>query len=451
MSAPDKPPADPLPPPRKFSVPLYVRVLIAVVLGIAVGLFFKSEPIAFGWTTEHLGELAKLVIRLLTALATPLIFFAILDAFVKTQIGGRQGLKLVFICVINIAVAFAIGLTIMNVLQPALGLREWFSQILPEKPPETVGVSLSPLEQLKKSVPNSLLQPFVFENPLGLVMLAVLIGIAIRTLRARNDETLHEDVLVLERLIAALFHLLMQLLQFMVQIVPFAVFGILADVVGENGLEKVLQLLGTYLAAILGGLAIHSLLYYPLVSWLVGGKSPLRFMREAFEPMVTGLSVNSSLATVPLTLDALKRLEVSDTSARLSACVGTNFNNDGITLYEAMTALFIAQVAGYDLTVGQQVTVMIASLSASMGSAGVPNSGLVILPLVLSAAGLPPVVIQQGLPLVQSVDWIAARVRSAVNVAGDLTVAVLLDVGERRDEPIPPAHHHKIVPPSHGK
>jgi DAACS family dicarboxylate/amino acid:cation (Na+ or H+) symporter len=110
--------------------------------------------------------------------------------------------------------------------------------------------------------------------------------------------------------------------------------------------------------------------------------------------------------------------------------VGTNFNNDGITLYEAITALFIAQAAGMALPLGQQVTILLAALAGSLGIAGIPNSGLIILTLVLKAARLPDDIVQLALPIVYSIDFINARLRSAVNVMGDMQVAILLDAGQ---------------------
>jgi len=188
-----------------------------------------------------------------------------------------------------------------------------------------------------------------------------------------------------------------------------------------------------YFATVMGALGVHALLYYPLSAWLVGGVRPRTYFGEGAAPIVTGFSLNSSLATVPVTLRALARMGVSDSSARLSACVGTNFNNDGITLYEAMTTLFVAQAAGMNLSLAQQAAILLVVLAASMGMAGIPNSGLIILPLVLRAAGMPDDVVKIALPIVLSIDFINARVRSAVNVMGDLQVAILLDAGGQRE------------------
>jgi Na+/H+-dicarboxylate symporter len=144
--------------------------------------------------------------------------------------------------------------------------------------------------------------------------------------------------------------------------------------------------------------------------------------------VLTGLSTNSSLATVPVTLHCLTdKLGVSQESARLAACVGTNLNNDGITLYEAMAALFVAQALGLDLSFGQQAVVVVSSLMAGIGIAGIPEAGLVMLPLVLGAMGLPAPMVAVAIAFVVPVDWILARARSGVNVMSDMVVAILLD------------------------
>ncbi len=166
------------------------------------------------------------------------------------------------------------------------------------------------------------------------------------------------------------------------------------------------------------------------MAWLVGGKSPRVYLGRGADAILTGLSCNSSLATIPITLRCLtEKMGVSEESARLAACVGTNLNNDGITLYEAMAALFLAQAYGFDLTLGQQAIVVLASLMAGMGVAGVPEAGLIVLPLVLAAAGLPEQLIVVAIPLILPVDWIIARARSGVNVMSDMLVAILLDRG----------------------
>ena len=445
----------PHPPEGRFRLPLYVRVLIGVGLGAALGVAFGTQPYLFGLKNADLGNLGMLVIRLLKALAVPLVLFAILDAFVRTRITARRGGKLVLICLVNVSVAFLIGLTLMNTLRPGVQWRGHLDELAgivqkeapspsgSPKPVATTGPSvpnapkptLDPLKNVEGYVPESLVDPFAKNSIITIVLLGLLGGAALRRVREKQRLEGLDSIVVVERFIEAVYHLLIQMLEWVVQAVPFAVFGVVAKVVGQSGLS-VFGPLGVFLGIILLGLAIHSLVYYPLMAWLVGGKSPREYLGKGADAIFTGLSMNSSLATVPVTLRCLtQKMGVSQGSARLAACVGTNLNNDGITLYEAMAALFLAQAYGFDLGLGEQFVVVLASLMAGIGVAGVPEAGLVVLPLVLSAAGLPEGLIAAAIPLILPVDWILARCRSGVNVMSDMLVAILLDRGAPREAP----------------
>jgi DAACS family dicarboxylate/amino acid:cation (Na+ or H+) symporter len=140
------------------------------------------------------------------------------------------------------------------------------------------------------------------------------------------------------------------------------------------------------------------------------------------KPLVYAFGTNSSLATLPVTLNALDELQVPKSASRLGACIGTNFNNDGIILYEAMAVLFVAQALNIDLSLGEQIFAACISLAAAIGVAGVPEAGVVSLSLVLSAVGLP----LEILPILLTVDWIVARMRSVTNVMSDVTVSIAI-------------------------
>lgn len=424
---------------RGFHLPLYARVLIGVALGLAFGIIFKTGPIIAGLRNEDLGQLGMLVIRLLKALAVPLILFAILDAFLRVEVSARRGAWLILICMLNVSVAFAIGLSLLNTLRPGEQWRGRLEEIAGMVEREVPGAAeaaktekpqatLDPLKNLAGYVPESLVEPFLRNNVITVVLLGLLGGAALRRVRVRREAE-GAGFQAVEQFVEAVYQALMQMLSWIVQLIPFAVFGVVAHVVGRSGVG-VFQALGSFLGIILLGLAIHGLIYYPLMAWLVGGKSPRVYIGRGADAILTGLSCNSSLATVPVTLRCLtEKMGISQESARLSACVGTNLNNDGITLYEAMAVLFLAQAYGFDLTVSQQAVVVLASLMAGIGVAGIPEAGLIVLPLVLSAAGLPEELIVVAIPLILPVDWIIARVRSGVNVMSDMLVAILLDRG----------------------
>jgi DAACS family dicarboxylate/amino acid:cation (Na+ or H+) symporter len=415
-------------------LPLVARVLIGVALGAIAGVLFGRGEIVLGLTTNDLGALGLLVVRLLRMLAVPLVLFAVLDAIARTDVSGRMGLRLVVICLVNVSVAFAIGLTLMNAIEPGAAwqgrLAELTGQDLtgPKRPP--ADATLSPLTNLDKLVPESAIQPFVENNIITVVLFAVLVGAAIRKLRKSEEAAPSIERVV--GFIEGAYRIVMQMLSWVIEIVPYAVFGVVAQVVGKAGFAAFSALWG-FLGVILLGMAIHAFVYYPLVAWWVGRVSPRVYIGRGATAFVTGLSTNSSLATMPVTLRTLESMGVSTESARMSACVGTNLNNDGITLYEAMAALFLAQALGYELALGDQMTIVAASLMAGIGVAGIPEAGMVVLPLVLAAAGLPDVAVAALLPVVFTVDWILARCRTIVNVMADMLVAILLDRWAERD------------------
>lgn len=419
--------------------PLSARVLLAVALGTLLGIWGGTRPFLFGLENNHLGQLGLLVIRLLKALAVPLILFAILDAFTRTPITARSGGRLAVICLINVSVAFAIGLTLMNILEPGRAWQGRLEQLAVQvgagssasTPKPAPDASLDPLKNLSGYIPQSLVEPLVSNNVVSVVLIALLFGAALRWLKERQGETDIADIRPLEGFISAVYQVLVKVLGWVVEIVPFAVFGLVAQVVGKAGVGIFAEL-GGFLGVISLGLCLHGLVYYPLAAWLAGAKPPRVYLKQGADAVLTGLSANSSLAAIPITLRCLHGMKVSESSARLAVCAGTNLNNDGVTLYEAMAALFLAQAMGFDLGAGQQAVIVFSALMAGAGIAGIPEAGLIVLPLVLSAAGLPEMVVAAAIPLIAPVDWIIARLRSGVNVLSDMLVAILLDAWERR-------------------
>lgn len=438
-ASPDAPKDEPK--RSRLRAPLYAQVLIAVAIGAMLGVAFGQDPYLGGLRNEHLGQLGMLVVKLLKTLAIPLVFFAILDSFARSSFSLRQGGKLVLICLVNVSVAMLIGLTIMNTWKPGLSWRGHVEDLLSVVPvskqsaAELLATShkgtLSPLENLASYIPKSVVEPFSENNVISIVLFALLAGAALRTARSSADLEGKEAFLSLERGIEAIYKILVQMLAWIVRVAPFAVLGVVAQVVGKAGLG-VFSSLWIFLAATMLGLGVHSLLYYPLVAWFIGGKPPNVYIGKGADAIVTALSCNSSLATVPVTLRCLASMKVTPEAARLGACVGTNLNNDGITLYEAMAALFLAQALGFDMPLSKQLVVVVASIMAGAGIAGIPEAGLVVLPLVLSAAGLEERVIAAAIPLIMTVDWVIARARSGVNVMSDMLVAILLDTGSNR-------------------
>jgi DAACS family dicarboxylate/amino acid:cation (Na+ or H+) symporter len=231
---------------------------------------------------------------------------------------------------------------------------------------------------------------------------------------------------VIEGVIVALLRMMEVVLGWVIKLIPLAVFGVVAKSVGQHGYAP-LQGLAVYVAVGVGGLALHILLTYHAWLLIFARMSWRTFWREAREPVIYAAGANSSLATLPVTLRALDRLGVPRSASTLGACVGTNFNNDGILLYEGMAVLFVAQASGIDLSLSQQLVVALTCMVAAMGVAGVPEAGFISLALVLNTVGLPVEI----LPLLLTVDWIIARGRSITNVLSDMLLSILVARGER--------------------
>jgi Na+/H+-dicarboxylate symporter len=421
----------------KPKLPLSVQVIVGVAVGTALGVLFDTEPYLWGLLkNETLGQLGMLVIRLLKTLATPLIFLAILDAFIQCDIGFRHGGRLLVICGVNLLVAMLIGLTIMNVFTPGESwsghIQELTAQLQNETsktPIKTVpeGVTLNPLKNIAGYIPENIVDPFIKNNVISVILLALFIGSALRYVKLHPFDGDNAGIEILAKLISAGYRLLLQMLAWVIKAIPFAIAGVVAQVVGKSGLS-VFVLLGVFLVTMLAGLLIHSFVYYPSMARWVGKMPISQYLGQGIDAILMGFSTNSSLATVPVTLRCLtEKMGVSERSARLSALIGTNLNNDGIILYEAMAAIFLAQAIGFNLELPQQIMIVAASVMVGIGVSGIPEAGLIALPLVLSTIGLPEQLIVVIIPLIATIDWIIARCRSVVNVMSDMLVAILLD------------------------
>ena len=391
--------------------PLTTKILIGMALGVGVGLWAGSA-------TASLGIVGKLFIQLLKVMAVPLVFFSIVEALISTRITLGAARKLLTVVLINTSIALIIGLTLSNLVQPGAYFERSVASISGVQPPKVDSIDFAKV--LSSIVPTSVVGPFVDNNVMAVVLLALLLGTALRQhlTAGRADYELVQA----ERLIRTVLSVWNSGLMLLVRLVPFAVFCVTARTVGEYGFEP-FKGLSLYITLAILGMIIQILVVYPLWIHFVGGVSIKRFVEAAKKPVVYAFGTNSSLATLPLTLEALDSLKVSKSASRLGSCIGTNLNNDGIVLYEAMAVLFVAQALGFHLTLEQQLLAAGMSLIAAIGVAGVPEAGVVSLSLVLTAVGLPLEIV----PLLLTVDWIVARMRSVTNVLSDMTVSIGID------------------------
>lgn len=400
-------------------IPFVAYLLGAMVLGALTG-WFRGEGYLPWLSTESLGQVGTVIIGLIKSLAGPLLFLAVIDAFLRTKIQARAGLIMVSIALTNAMIALMIGLTISNVFRPGDYLRNLIGTAATA--PKMTEKSIDFVKEITGYLPTSVVQPFLDNSVITIVILAVLAGLGLRRAKDEQQARGERDYEVIEGATATLLRGVEIVLSWVVALIPLAVFAVVTRTVAKEGF-KPLQGLAVYVLIVLGGLAIHILVVYQ--SWIVFvAKRPLAwFWRGGRKAIVTAMGTSSSLATLPKTLECLDEMGVSPSSARLAACVGTNLNNDGILLYEAMAVLMVAQIHGIELSFSQQMLAAASCALAGVGIGGIPDAGLISLALVLNTVGLPVEV----LPLLLTVDWVLSRGRAVTNVISDLLVAVLLD------------------------
>ena len=262
--------------------------------------------------------------------------------------------------------------------------------------------------QILEKLPRSILGPFTDGGSvIGVIVIAIMLGLALRQVSPNIEATTTTIKVFMDAFIT--------MLHWIVQLVPIIVFG-------KNGFSSFISLLWLVVAVLLA-LALQFAYYMTRIS-LQSWVKPSHLLRCCRDALAMAFSTASSTATMPLTYECLvDRVRVRKQSANLGALVGANFNNDGTALYEAMAALFIAQLLGRHLGIDQQLIIVLCAVAASVGAAGIPSAGLITMTLVLTAVGLP---LEYSLLLIP-IDWFLDRFRTMINVCGDLCVSCVLD------------------------
>jgi Na+/H+-dicarboxylate symporter len=387
---------------RWSAIPLYVRILVALVLGVITGLLLGERALVFEIPS-------KVILQLLGALAPPLILVAVTHVLMTTEIAAKTAGRLAGLLLLNTTVAIVIGLLVANVVRPGT----WSESKKPESAAAKEAETASPAELLLQNVPKSLLGPLGDKtNIIGVIIIAVAFGVALRGVKSKPVQDFVEVA----------YKVLLTVLHWIIQLVPIGVFAIVAKVVGTEGFGP-FKAMGAFIVAVLLALLLQAtwyLLRIRFFSWV----RPLDALRGMRDALVMAFSTASSTVTMPVTYECLtEKVGVREKSASMGALVGANFNNDGTALYEAMSALFVSQMIGHQLSFVEQLMIVLTSIVASVGAAGIPEAGLVTMTLVFTAVGLPI----EYIALLLTVDWFLDRCRTTINVLGDVNVSCLLD------------------------
>ena len=410
---------------------LHTKLFLALVAGIALGAALHSQADS-GWinavNVNVLRPIGQIFLRLIFMIVVPMVFSALVIGVYELGRGhdlkGVAGRTLWFTLVMS-ALSVAIGMVLVNVLRPGDGLDLQRSAVAPQpggvQALQANAAAVTPVtETLVELIPRNPFDSAVRAldgEMLPLMVFALIFGMAVSVAVPKDQE---KNVLV--RLLEQVFDACMTIVHFVMKLAPVAVFAIIFNTAFTFG-TAVFASLFFYVVTVVVGLLLHQFGVYAALLKLSARRSPIEFFRNSREVHLYAFSTASSNATLPLSLEVAERkLGLPPDVARFVLTVGSTANQNGTALFEGVTVLFLAQVYGLDLSAGQQARVMLMSILAGVGTAGVPGGSLPMVMIVAQSVGIPA----EGMGLILGVDRFLDMCRTAVNVSGDLVIAALV-------------------------
>jgi proton glutamate symport protein len=414
-------------------IPLHTQIIGGLILGLIVGLIIIQFGFSPEFTINYIKPIGTIFINSLKMIAVPLVFASLVigvanlgDISKLSRIGG----KTIFAYLITTVIAITIGLILVNVIKPGDSLPKETRDNLMSLYVDAVGnkadmaaevTSQGPLQPLIEIVPENIIKAAGDNGSmLQVVFFAIIVGIALLQIpkeKAKNFTSFFD----------AFNDVIIKIVEYIMMIAPFGVFALMAslivEIAGENpdsAIELLLALL-KYTLVVLGGLILIIVVIYSLILKSFTKIKFLDFIKAMRPAMLLGFSTSSSSATLPVTMKLVEEeLGVSEEVSSFVLPLGATINMNGTSLYQAVAAVFIAQALGMDLTLSQQLTIVLTATLAAIGSAGVPGAGLIMLIIVLEAIGVPGA----GVALIIAPDRILDMFRTVVNITGDATVCV---------------------------
>jgi DAACS family dicarboxylate/amino acid:cation (Na+ or H+) symporter len=415
-------------------VSLQWQMLIGFLLGLVLGLIAYSTQRDAAWveivTTYVTTPIGQIFLRLLFMLVIPLLFSALVVGIAEmgeVRSLKRVGLRTLFYTVVVSSIAVAVSLVVVNLLQPGAGVdRALAAELLQQSAGRAGEIVKSGAEQpsgisaFVNIVPNNLVEVLGSNSAiLSVMFFALFFGIGLLITDTPNANSL-------KRGFEGLFDVTMKLILIVIKLAPIAVACFMFNLAALFGWDLLIRL-SAYVGVVLLALGIQMFVVYPLLLTTLGKKSPLAFFRETQEAIVMAFSTASSNATLPTSLKvAEERLKLPRRVSRFVLTVGATANQNGTAMFEGVTVIFLAQFFGIDLSLGQQLMVMLVCILGGIGTAGVPAGSLPVVALILAMVGIDP----QAIALVLGVDRFLDMCRTTLNVVGDLVAAQVISTGE---------------------
>jgi len=398
---------------KKIKLNLAAQIFISLVLAIIAGLLLgKHTAIA----NNYIKPFGTIFLNLLKFIVCPIVLLSILCGMISMKDirkVGSIGVKTIVYYMLTTAFAIIIGLVIGQLM------KGFFPKLSTSDLQYNPQASTSFMDTLVGIFPSNFLAPLVNANMLQIIVIALFIGFGIILVGEKA-----EGVRVL---IEQLNEVFMKVMELILKLSPIGVFCLLTPVVAENGAEIIGSLAMVLLTAYISYF-LHAVLVYSTTVKTLGGMSPIQFFKGMAPAMIFAFSSASSVGTLPLNMECCEKLGADKETTAFVLPLGATINMDGTAIYQGVCAIFIASCFGIDLTLAEMATIVVTTTLASIGTAGVPGAGIVMLTMVLNSVGLPI----EGIALVAGVDRIFDMGRTVLNITGDASCAVVVSRMERK-------------------
>ena len=419
---------------KKSGFGLQWQMLIGFIVGLVAGLIVYSTQQDAAWVetfTKYVTQpIGQVFLRLLFMLVVPLLFSALVVGISEMgEVGAlkRVGLKTLAYTVIVSSIAVVVSLAVVNLLKPGAGVDRAAAAAMLEQSAGRAGEIVkagaeqpSGIDAFISIVPNNLVEVMGSNSSiLSVMFFALFFGIGLLLTDTPNSHSL-------QRGFEGLFDVTMRLIMIVIRLAPIAVACFMFNLAALFGWDLLIRL-SAYVGVVLLALAIQMFLVFPLLLATLGKKNPIAFFRETQEASLMAFSTASSNATLPTALKvADERLGLPRRVSRFVLTIGATANQNGTAMFEGVTVIFLAQFFGIDLTLGQQLMVMLVCILGGIGTAGVPAGSLPVIALILAMVGIQP----EAIALVLGVDRFLDMCRTTLNVVGDLVAAQVISAGE---------------------
>ena len=401
---------------NKKKMSLTFKITIGLLLGVIAGIALQNHA---DFAVNYIKPIGTIYLNLIKMIVVPVVLLSITQGIVSLQDirkVGSIGLRTVLYYTATTALAVSVGLFFANILRVGAGY------VLPsEDLVYTASEAPALMDTIVNIFPSNFFAPLVEATMLQVIVLALFMGFGI-ILAGEKGQTA-------ANVVDSFAEVAFRIMDMIIKISHIGVFALICPVVAQNGPEVLLPLLKVILVAYTG-YAIHMALVYSASVKCFAGMSPIKFFREMSRPILVAFSSASSVGTLPFNMEATERLGARKEISSFVLPLGATINMDGTAIYQGVCAIFIAQIFGIDLTLMQQLTIILTATLASIGTAGVPGSGMIMLAMVLQSVGLP----LEGIALVAGIDRILDMGRTVVNITGDAACCICVDAWEKKKE-----------------